>query len=227
MRRKGGKMALISRPALLPLIVTALLLLSLPALGQGKCGVLSGKSPSPWLSVEAGGGVALPIPLSSKMKAKSAVAAITAGVQLHLPRRFGVGLRYAYKEFSEANSTFEYGRFHDLLLRGAVAAVMGQYVQWDFFLLAGPSFVKVRFMDIDPVNPQYVEQGGMVVPVGPIKEKQITAFTAGLGTRLAYYPFDALGLTLDVVAHYSLQASLTPEEGAMSVAVTGGLEGHF
>ncbi len=209
------------------LALVASMLLPLPVLGQGKCGVLSGKSPSPWLSMEAGGGVALPIPLSSKMKAKSAVPAITAGLQLHLPRRFGVGLLFAYKEFREVNSTFEYGRFNDLLFRGAVAVLMQQYLQWDLFVLAGPSFVKVRFMDIDPVNPQYLEQNGRVVPVGPIKEKQITAFTAGLGTRLACYPIDALGIYLDVAAQYSLQSSLTLEEGAMNVRVSGGLEGHF
>jgi hypothetical protein len=236
-----------SSPLAIFAVFLPLLCLCAPAsaLSQGKCGYLAGGNPGPWVSVEGGGGFALPIPLSGSMGAKSLVAGFAGGVQLHLPRRVGVGIVYLNKEFRERDSTFEYGKFHDLLARGSLAdriencrdeahdllargslaVVLSQRVQWDFHLLLGLSSVTVQFIDIDKLKT--VTQNGMVELVGQIKRKQIITFTGGLGTRLAWFPIDLLGIYLDVSVLYAYQASLEPEDGAMNLNTVSGLEIHF
>jgi hypothetical protein len=220
---------LCSSPRICFAIFLALLCLSAPtaALSQGKCGYLAGRNPGPWVSVEGGGGIALPIPLSGDMGAKSLAAGFAGGVHLHLPRRGAVGIVYLNKEFREQNSAFEYGKYHDLLVRGSFAAVLRQYVQWDLHLLLGLSFVTVQFMDIDKDNPQTAEQNGKVVVVGPIKRSQVTTLTGGLGTRLAWFPVDPVGIYLDLSVLYAYQASLKAEDGAMNLNTIGGMEIHF
>lgn len=213
--------------ALLSLLGALLLLVPGVAGAQGKCGYLAGQEPAPWISLEAGGGVALPIPLGADARAKSLVAGFGGGVHLNLPSGARIGLIYVRKEFKEENSVFEYGQYNDLLARGSLAAVFGQHVQWDFHLLMGVSFVTVQFMDIDKENPQFEERNGIKEPVGPIKRKQISALTGGLGTRFSYFPIDPVGIFLDLSMLYAYQASLEPEEGAMNLNAIGGLEFHL
>jgi len=196
-------------------------------MAQGKCGYLAGQTPGPWVSVEGGAGVALPIPLNGNRWAKSPVAGFAGGVHLHLPRRGGVGLLYLRKEFKESGSTFIWGKYNDLLVRGSLAAVLSQHVQWDFHLLVGLSFVTVQFEEIDKDKPQTVERNGIIATGGPIKRKQITTLTGGLGTRLAWFPIDPIGIYVDVSVLYAYQASLGPEDGALNLNTIGGLEGHF
>ncbi len=219
----------LSSSLLLSALLVGLFCLSAPfaTLAQGKCGYLAGRTPGPWVSVEGGGGIALPIPVSGEMRAKRLATGFAGGIQLHLPRRGTVGLVYLNKEFREQNSTFEYGKYNDVLVRGALAAVLRQRLQWDFHILLGLSFVTVQFMDIDEDNPQTVNQNGIVAVVGPIKRKQMTTFTGGLGTRLSWFPIDPLGVYLDLSVLYSYQASLEPEDGALNMNTSGGLEAHF
>ena len=210
-------------------VLVALLCLTLPqiALAQGKCGYMSGGDPPPWFSVDGGAGIALPIPVSSSMRAKTIVPAFAAGVHLQLPPRGRVGLIYLHKEFKEQNSTFEYGKYNDLLVRSSLAVVLRRQFQWDLHLLLGLSFITVQFMDIDKDNPQVVNQGGKVVLVGPIKRKQVTTLTGGVGTRLAWYPIDPLGIFVEMSVLYAYQGSLEPEDGAMNLNTISGLEVHF
>lgn len=209
--------------------LVALACLTVPhlALSQGKCGYTSGRAATPWFSMEGGAGVSLPVPLSSSMRAKSIVPGFAGGVSLQMSPRGRVGLFYIHKEFQEQNSTFEYGKYNDLLVRGSLALVMRRQFQWDLHLLTGLSFVTIQFMDIDKTDPQTSERDGEVVVVGPIKRRQITTFTGGLGSRLVWFPVDPVGVFVDLSVLYAYQASLEPEDGAMNLNTIAGVEAHF
>ncbi len=209
----------------LALALALVLFQATPAAAQGKCGYFSESSPAPWVSVDAGAGISVPIPLSGDMKVDSVAPAFAAGVLLRLPERLSVGLQLYEKKFEEEYSTYIWGRHIDLLARFGVAAAQSLHVQWDLFALAGTSFVTVQYIDASTLT--LVEENGKVVPKGAVMRKNVVALSAGLGSRFAYYPIQPLGIFLEAGLLFAYWDALRPEEGPLTVNAVFGLEGHF
>jgi len=164
------------------------------------------------------------------MQAKSASLAVGAGVELNMPSRFGFGLAFFTKEFSEdfpKMSYLEYARHYDILVKARVAAVITRYVQWNLHAALGVSMVTIQYMDVDPVNPKMGDYKGYYGPIGPVKRKSITALTSGLGTRFAVYPVDFIGIFVESTVLFAFQQALEMDQGPLTLQAVGGVEAHF
>lgn len=191
---------------------------------QGQAGV--------WVSVDAGAGIALPLPTASPMQAKSPGLAVAAGVELHLPSGFGLGLAFFTKEFTEdfpIMSSLDYARHLDFLAKGRVVAAMTRFVEWSLHLALGVSHVSIKYMDMNVPDDKLTmkEHQGDPYRHGPDTIRAVTAFTSGLGTRFAVYPVDFIGIFAETTVLFAFQRNFDMELGPLTLQVVSGLEAHF
>lgn len=181
-----------------------------------------------WFSVEASGGVSMPLSFSKPLVIKQAAPSFRGGVGMNFYNGIRLLLDYQYQSFSGEQSFYDWVTMHQLQAKGLFPLVESTYIDWHAGPLVGLNFASKKYF-----LPRYDSKGQLMWKDGAIDGllllTRVPGFTAGLGTRVAFFPLEAWSLFLDVQAGYTvaLLETLAMEEGALVISGMAGMEMHF
>lgn len=214
------------------LVLLAVVVLWGPAAASAQADY-SGDTGTPlWLSVNAGGGASVPLPLSSPMKVGPAAATWNAGVSAHFSNMSALALRLSGKEFAGKESLYDFVKYFSASIRGYLPLATTPLVDVHLVGEVGMSNVQKRYVDLvrddtGKIPYAYDEITGKSEPVGKQVSTNLWAPTAGLGMKVVLYPVDFVGIYLEPVAAMVWFPDFSVAEGAATLDTTVGLEIHF
>lgn len=197
-----------------------------------------------WISVEAAGGVSVPLSFSKPLVIKRFAPSFRGGVGMNFYNGIRLLVDYQYQSFSGDQSFYDWVAMHQLQTRGLFPLIQSTYVDWHAGPMLGLNFASKKYFlprrNDDGVlvrkdgRPLVYDSKGAVVfnrddLEGLLLLTRVPGFTAGIGTRLAFYPLEAWSIFVDVTGGYTvaLLETLALEEGALVISGVAGMEMHF
>lgn len=181
-----------------------------------------------WISVEAAGGVSVPLSFSKPLVIKRFAPSFRGGVGMNFYNGIRLLVDYQYQSFSGDQSFYDWVAMHQLQVKGLFPLVQSTYVDWHAGPMLGLNFASKKYF-----LPRYDSKGQLMWKDGEIDGllllTRVPGFNAGLGTRLAFYPLEAWSIFVDITAGYTvaLLETLALEEGALVISGMAGMEMHF
>jgi len=189
----------------------------------GECFGAEPGEESPWVSADMAAGVGLALPIHPQMVVERLAFAYGGGATLHLPGRFSsLSLSVLENRFDGHMSLYRFVDHTDILIKGGLGLVLAERIDWLLLVAVGATWVELHHIDEKTLKPS---------ATGPLEgvvlgESILTA-TGGLGTRLAWFPVDWLGLSLEALGTYAYWPALTRDEGPATVHFLAGAEAHY